>query len=425
MTGDGSTEGTVAMSAAFGMLAILCRLGNRGTERPSELIAWLWALLLAASAIVFPRPGISYAALVLIGASIACFAIGHRLGEAGAAGATYPVRRVAPVLAGRLRIATALASVAAAASCVAYLRGTGIAWSSFAMDPVRSTLAASEHYTYSRYTDPGFSEPSEATFLSIGTYYGSATGGMLAALAMRRRDWAMSAVPLLLGIVTMIILTTRATMMFSVALWAGGYVAGRMWVTHGQWRLLSRPRVIAGAVAVPAGLFVYLLMQALRRQSVDATTDSEVLDMAASAILGGPSALSSWLQKQELVVPGTRLFTGFARPLGFDRATIEPLAIGSLGAHANSNIVTTVGDAVVDVGEIGCPLVFALFGALSGVGWRMARRGRVLAVPVLTSALFVAFVSPIGSPLGYTVICAAITLIFATFLQFPQQAARR
>jgi hypothetical protein len=59
------------------------------------------------------------------------------------------------------------------------------------------------------------------------------------------------------------------------------------------------------------------------------------------------------------------------------------------------------------------------------VGWRMARRGRVLAVPVLTSALFVAFVSPIGSPLGYTVICAAITLIFATFLQFPQQAARR
>jgi hypothetical protein len=425
VTGDGSTEGTVALSAVFGMLAIICRSGSRGTERPSELIAWLWALLLAASAVVFPRPGISYAALLLIGTSIVGFAIGDLLGEAGAAGATSPVRRAAPVLAGRLRIATALASVAAAASCVAYLRGAGIALSAFATDPVHSMLATSEYYTYSRYGDPGFSEPSEAIFLGIGTYYGSATGGMLAAIAMRPKDWAMSTVPLLLGIVTMIILTTRATMMFSVALWAGGYIAGRMWVTQGQWRLLSRRRVVAGAFLVPAGLGAYLLIQALRRQSLDATTDSEVLDMAASAILGGPSALSSWLQKQELVVPGTRLFTGFARPLGFDRATIEPLAIGSLGAHANSNIVTMVGDAVVDVGEIGCPLVFALFGALAGAGSRMARRGRVLAVPVLTSALFIAFVSPIGSPLGYTVICAALTLTFATFVRFPPQAERR
>jgi len=422
---EGNTAATIAMSVALGVLAVLCRAGSRGGERPSELIAWLWSALLAASAIVFPSPSISHSTLLLIGLSIAGFAIGHSFGEAAPTNPLSEVNRAAPVLAGRLRIATALASLAAAASCIAYLRGAGFGWYELATDPLQSTLEASRYYTYSRYNDPAFSEPRDATFLCIGTYYGSATGGMLASLAMRRRDWLISAVPLVLAVATMVILTTRATTMFSVALWAAGYAAGRTWISHGRWRLLSHRRIALAAVMVPVGLCIYLLMQALRRQSVAATMDDDVFDMAASAILGGPSALSGWLAKQDLVGDGTRLCTGFARPLGFERATIEPLPIGSLGAHASSNIVTLIGDAVVDVGQVGCPLVLAFLGAVAGASWRMARCGRIIGIPLLTSALFVAFVSPIGSPLGYTVICAAIAVMFATFLYISRQAARR
>jgi len=280
-----------------------------------------------------------------------------------------------------------------------------------------TVVSTASHYTSSRYADASFREPALVVFCSIFLYAGALLGGYLHRVNRAHRWRALYWIlPAGIALVITILLTTRATLVYTVFLFISSNFAS-INVTGGSVRLVTLGRVMAMTVLLPALSIGYLGVQYLRDPDIFSDPYGG-LRLASSTLLGSIAALSSWLSVagSELFVIsspsfGSRTISGVVTmaTLGFDRGQPERYADFVLGVSINefTNVYTVFRDLIED---FSISLAFAIavaFGAASRVVPCVVSS---ISIPILSVMILISINSFVTSPLRFTTIIGSFIL---------------
>ena len=406
-------------AALCAMIVLILKTKHGRFPRLSTILAFTWMMVLAAGALFIPGQFLSTLGSSVILGSLISFSLGHHLGEK--TNISFKMNLFKNRNRYRLlKIIYVVGCILTVMSIYIYIYAAGGEITSILLDPLNSLLGISRYYTFGRYLNPDFQEPRLGTLFGMGLFLASLIAGDISASARKGLIiWVVGLTPILLAIVTMLLLTTRATLMFSLAMWASGFIAKKCVLTRNLWKP-KQGLVICTILIIMTASPIYTSVQGLRQQSWSTEYADNNHQFMLSALLGSPNALSSWLDLTKHDDPyGTRLISGPLHYVGFHRSIVDPVVVGSLDDDASSNIISLFGDAINDLGFVGEHALMLALGVVGGFSWKGASLGKASSTPILAAILFLIILSPIGSPFAYTTICGSF-VIFSLIYWLPR-----
>ncbi|MHB8449162.1 MAG: O-antigen polymerase [Mycobacteriales bacterium] len=384
---------------------------------PGAFFALAWSAILVASLVFVPGYTLGYEGLLIIAAAAAAFAFGSSVAVPASMPPTFPPRRV--LLAREMgglsssRIATRLASVAAMLALLAMVGPASIVHGSGqslgSIFQVQNLLNVASQNTHFRYTVTGYQEPLLAQLAFPLYFAGASLGGAAYALGLTRRLKLYALAPFVPAACTMLLETTRTSLVVPFVVWCGSYLA----VTTTRPRA-DRPRLSVGwvlrsllalgTVALILGLG-YGVRDGFRQNSQLATST------LASDMFGSSSAFTIWTSDEGagILLPrtyGRRTLSGpvqwiFHKP----QATNLPIVVGSGASYAGTTTQRTLfGDATKDYSLEGMLILMALCGAVAGHAYAAARAGRVGGINVLSAIYASILFGPAGAMSTWTTV---------------------
>lgn len=403
-----------------GLCFIIAQIGTTRKNcfpRLSQVLAFIWAAVFTAAAILVPGQSLSAAASLVVLGSLINFFVGHYIGEKLQNSSKISQKKIKKNVKFIFYI---LACVSGIISINIYIYTAGETITGIITEPINAILKISQFYTFGRYADPNFQEPRLAILFSIGLYLSSLIGGDITASASKNLLLRLFGLfPILLATLTMLLLTTRATLIYSLAMWASAFIAKKCILTRNKWTPFKTKRIISLLLIIIILSIIYISIQGLRRQSWTNEDASDYHQYMLSALLGSPTVLSKWLLEHiNQVSTGSRLISGPLQIFGFNRTQVKPVPVGTLDESASSNIISLFGDAINDLGVGGSQILMMAFGVAGGFAWKGALLGKLSSSPILAAVLFLIILSPLGSPYAYTTICASF-LIYSLIYWLP------
>lgn len=410
---------TYFSAALCAMIVLISKTERNRFPRLSSILAFIWMITLVVAAVFIPGQFLSITASSVILGSIISFSLGHYLGEKFCI--SFNINLIENSLRSRLlMIIYIIGCITGLISIYIYIDAANESIINMITNPLDTIFNISRYYTFGRYNNPNFKEPQLGILFGMGVFLASLIGGDITAGTRRGLiTWFVGPAPIFLAILSMLLLTTRATLMFSLAMWLSGFIARKCLVTRNLWTPLKSYLMISLLLITVCASPIYTFVQGLRRQSWSTEDSNDFHQFMLSALVGSPNALSNWLIQPIVDTPyGTRLLSGPLQLAGFHRTNVLPVQVGSLDDTANSNIISLFGDAINDLGFLGEQVLMGALGVVGGFAWQRASLGKISSTPILAATLFLIMLSPIGSPFAYTTICGPF-VIFALIYWLP------
>lgn len=219
-----------------------------------------------------------------------------------------------------------------------------------------------------------------------------------------------------------VLLTTRATIIFGVLFWVGGWSASAFFKAQSpHWHPLSA-KVLAASTVAGAALFVCFVWLQFMRGGIthDLSRLPEVLAHLKKWPLGSLAGFSVWFDSKETIDPafGYYSFTGVFDTLGIrERETGLYTTFVDLGDGSQGNIFTIFRALIDDFTYVGAFLAIGLFGAASSLAVALCRRRNpsglaMLAViyPYVYFSSFTSFYSFLGHVVAALVFSFYLTI---------------
>ncbi len=275
---------------------------------------------------------------------------------------------------------------------------------------MKDVFSLGHYYAHSRYSIPGYREPNLAIFLTSFVYWAAFCGGAYFALAGRWIQRMLSMICFMPAIGITLILTTRASFLFTAIIWLAGYLSVSAMLSEGRWRLLTKGRMIGATAAMIAAIGMYVVGFMFRAGSVGTSSAVSSVPQLVSAFLGSVPAFSAWISKawdtwQPLGWGSSTLAGPIGLLIPIQRAHFNPIVVGQSAMHLSSTTVYTLfRQLIYDYSLPGAFVILILLGYIGGIAWRGALSRRWLGVATLAAFYLVAMTSFVGSPFAYTTI---------------------
>lgn len=379
-------------------IVVLLSLGARRAKRrgrwtsPDAFFAMVWGLLLAASAILVPGYELGLFGLTLIFLIIGAFLVGTYV-------ASPPQSRVAiigtvnPWTARRqsLALLAGILGLVALAGPVSILHSDGQSIGS-ALHLSQLFTAASEN-TSLRYNSANFRGPIVAQLAFPCYLAGASLSGVAWASGISGwRRKALSLVPFLPAIWTMLLETTRVSLILPIVAWISWYLAVKVGDGKARYRRLwqSMAWFLRWAVVAICAGSVLVIGYAVRTGLHE--NQSQLRSTLASDALGAPSAFTVWAQDQgnRILVPQTYGSRTLSGPIGllFHRpaATNTDIVVGSQTSYSSDTTQRTMfGDGIRDYSLEGSFLLAAIAGFVAQRAFFKASSRSVAGVALLAA----------------------------------------
>ena len=401
-------------------VAVVIRVQHRSWLSPAAFWGLVWAVILLSSVLFVPDYLLRVAGVAwILGCVLIVSAgadLGHRihfLRQAESSLLTDNIKR--SLLIKRLRNTCFLSAVMGMGAVLVYLNEAGASlgdvWS------IDRIFEIAHAYSFSRYSDRTFREPELAIFLSSFIYLSALLGGTLIALSPKFSF--ISIIGFIPALCVTIILTTRASFLFSGILWISAYLATSVALTSGKYSLFTGRRMWVMSVLVVLAISVYVIGQVAREGDLD-TDFLAIVPIVVSAFLGSPSAFTLWFSdnwyRSMPLGLGERTFAG---PLGFEWPYFDATTVGSSSLTQQTTTVHTLyRELIHDYSLTGSMIVLFVLGLFGGWAFRKAVHGKPLAIAMLSIFYCIALNSLAGFPFAYTTICFAWGLYASTLLVF-------
>lgn len=352
---------------------------------PSAFFALWWCFAGILPLILAPNERVGPNAMAWIIAASIAVSVGAAAGNHG-----FKTRRlrIPPIPTERefftLGSTVLLSVVLGLASNIAFLIGSHVAFSDLLS--IGKLVAVSNQLYVQRYGDLAPPPPVLSQALLPFVYLAPATGGILFVLRREKRWRVLALLAFLPAVGVTILQTTKAAVLFSMALWLSGYFATRL--RYGKTAVFTA-RHFGVAVGVGSMLTVFFFAVSFARMaSTDAALLNLVMVKLVTAALGHMTIFSRWLADywNQPFDPtlGTVTFAGPLELLGYSHRSIglfEDLV--ELVAGETSNIYTAFRPLIQDYTIPGALAVLGLLGFVGGVGFRLVASGKWSGFPLL------------------------------------------
>jgi oligosaccharide repeat unit polymerase len=282
-------------------------------------------------------------------------------------------------------------------------------------------------YSVLRYSDTTYREPELANFLTTFIFAGAFLGGMLFRTATGKLQRWVALLPIGVGILVAVVLTTRASFLFAGIIWVSTYLAAEVLITQGRSETLTACRVF---IMVIAGLVIFIAYVALQLVrwgiKIDMITFKLVKNAIAqffAAFLGSPATFTQWFAAhwQDAITStyGDFTFPYIKKLFGdFSRTRFELVNVGyNLLDQSKTNVFTIFRDLIEDYTIFGAVPILFLLGMFSGLAYRRILQGKVRYLPALAACYCIFIDSLTGFIFHQTILCAAL-ILFEVYIYF-------
>jgi hypothetical protein len=393
-----------------GLAAVSRRLSHSWLS-PAPFFAALWVVVAGVPLLGAPDEPVWPPAVWLLVLFVAVFCAAAVLTERRALVGEQGPAGEARSAAGRLGPIVLAASILGAGAVVALMLGQE--------HPIADLLDAdawlqvSARYAIGRY-EQDVDEPLAARLLSIGFYFGAATGGWLWVSSRRIRDRLIAVLPLLVALAHATLTTARAVLLFALSMWLASAFAAR--VVDRRPFVRIRPKAVSAALLASAALIaVSTGLQLARGGAGDLTTPQEALSHLGTWLFGHLPGFGIWLrERSDGAAPlelGRRTFGGAFQVLGLaDRERGVYADFVRLASGRETNIYTAFRGLIQDFGLAGAIAATALSGVGSALAYARALRGRPGSGAALALAYSFLLWTPIVSFFSYNTLLVAFAL---------------
>lgn len=288
-------------------------------------------------------------------------------------------------------------------------------------------------FSESRYADTSYREPELAVFFSTFVYCASFLGGCLYAAASSPYFRCVALIPIIVGMLYAMVLTTRANIYFNMIFWFSSLTTTSLFRYGGRLRLftfLNVFRFIATA-SLLFGSYIFLQMTRWGYDNIGNFLVHEdfslALAMFTSAFLGSPVLFAEWFSGPTISLSEAAFghyTTPFPRLLGL--TAVEKYASTQIGVleGSESTVFTLFRDIIEDYTIFGAILLFFLLGLIAGFSYKMVCRGRLDYLSVLCAFYCITIGSLTGMIFRYTTTISAWTLFFLIIFLLTKKSIR-
>ena len=289
------------------------------------------------------------------------------------------------------------------------------------LSPTKIVLLSNE--AYASKVRGNFTMPILYSLLIPIFYASSIFGGIHYANDLKSKR--ISFLPFLIGIIIMLIETTKAPFLYTLILWIGGYFSFKVY--EGGSDLLSKDFKILIRRFLLAIILLFLISKINRYNLLESTNNTGLLSIILLKFqiyfFGGLSAFSEWMCNVYVLNVSD---IGFGRyTFGFfDKERGVFSDVMKFDNNYQTNIYTYFRHIITDFGIIGSLFFHLFIGILLSIIYRLVQSGKKLFIPILTISYVFIMWSFIISIIIYKTILAAILisilLIFFSQLKFKK-----
>lgn len=374
---------------------------------PGAFFALTWVVLVWAALIIAPDFRVWPVAIWSIAVGVLCVGSGHLIGASFLAGLPSAEAPPPPTTTGLPRLSL-LGAGAGLLGVLVLLRSLGQSPALFLAPSDLGALAA--RVSSARYEE-GYVEPFVTRLLMTGTYLSVLVGGTLVGLDVvrgrRPAVWGGFIPAIAMSAVT----TTRATVLFCLVLWVGGYLAGALHRRNDFRRLLTRRSLLVGGVGLPLLVIGAGAIQ-LSRYGMGIDGALYVADRIRIWIVGFLAGYATWLDQGSVADLGTGA-GAYTLAGAYNLAGITTRSLGiftdrvMIADGYEVNIYTIFRSVLEDFGVLGGAMALVVFGAVGGASYAGVARGRTGWLPILALVYALTLFSHITSLLNYNSIVLA------------------
>lgn len=289
------------------------------------------------------------------------------------------------------------------------------------LDRFQSLFEIAHYYSRSRYSDPIYREPELATFFTIFVYMGAMLSGIVLSLnTLNKKQKLLAWLSLLPAILVTILLSTRASFLFSIVILASFFIAFKIYYQSGRIgdKNSGSHLFIKGALSLLLSITVYLLGQFMRSGefSVDLLMDVALAKLVI-AFFGSIEAFTVWFSTEWQSTfqhsYGTFLIPGASLLLPELKTKFTSVFIGKGSFFYGGTTVFTVFRQIInDFGLVGSLVYCFIIGCVSGWAYRQSIHRGLLGTSILAGFYMFLFASFTTNPFRYNVITIAFLWVF-------------
>ena len=328
----------------------------------------VWAVYATLPLVFAPEYEASATALWLIVLLVFCIQLGALWGEESIR-AGEQVQNKGRIDTVRIR-RVILLFAAVAIFGVVYFAATTLAYNNLSFSPL-GILTMAGILSVARYS--GIQEPWLVRILITWMYTAGLLGGMVYAFSKTKGQRLLSFAAFLPALLLGVITSTRAPTLITTNCWVSAFLATKLYLSRGSYRLFTARRGLALAGLALASIGLFFVLDAVRVYKPK--SDFEVKanwGRVRSSGLGYLAVFSEWVKPGNPESPGYGAYT-LAGPYGLaglhPRLTgiyQQPLTVGG----EETNIYTAFRGLIQDFSLIGAIVVCLCFGIFSGRAYR-------------------------------------------------------
>jgi len=413
-----ATSGALILSIALIAWAAVMRAVAGTWLQPAAFFALWWCVAGVAPLVFAPQEPVGPHAIVWLLAASVAVSCGALAGNGGLRtrrlqSLAAPTDREAKVFGFVVLVSVALGM----GSNIAFLIGVGIPISDV-LQLDRLVVVANQLY-FVRYSENPPPPPPLAQALLSFVFLAPAAGGILFVLRRELRWKVLSLLAYLPAIAVTVLQTTKAAVLFALALWFSGYFATRLRL--GKLAVFTTGHFVAAAVITLIVTPFFFAVAIARLASTDVALAGGLTKKFLTYAFAHMTVFSQWLgeymsQPFEPTL-GSVTFAGPLELFGYQERipglfeTVIQLLTGD-----TSNIYTAFRPLIQDFTIPGALVVLALLGFMGGIGFRFVAAGRWSGMPLLVAAYVTIFWTPITWFWIYNSLTATVLAIFMTVM---------
>ena len=273
----------------------------------------------------------------------------------------------------------------------------------FSLEAIQSLSAS---VSEARYVD-GFKPPLIYNICLSFNYAGALLGGMLRAL----KSTKISYLPFVPILMSTIIMTTKAGILFSIFLWLAGLLAMRIKIGKLE---IEKKTIIQLSLSSTLITSIFII-SSLLRYSMESFSDLKfIYEKLTVYYVGFLSGYSQWFDGINLVYFekgfGSYTFAGLFDMLGIQTRGQGIISNTVRVGNFETNIYTVFRYIIQDFGLLGSLVFLFLIGLLSGCLYQLVIRGSYLAIPLLAIFYAQLLFSNTTTIIGYNTIVLAFLI---------------
>ena len=263
-------------------------------------------------------------------------------------------------------------------------------------------------------------------------YFSAILGGLFAASqtvqgTRTRKGLMISILPIVVIAVFGVIQNTKASVLYGIALWLGGYLPIHARQRNRISTLLKPKAVVVGVSIFGILLGLFYWMQATR-YSQQALTLADSYNLVLVYAVGHLGGFSYWFDNyfdSSNLGLGENSFAGLLKPFGMAQRTAVPIQLPKpLWQNLETNVDTAFSELIQDFGVFGSLVVVSALATVVTISYRLFVRGHLALAPLLVAFYSVTLWSFTTNLFNYTSILAAF-LFFALYVFLSRVRVRK